>query len=136
MRVLCSDFDFLRSTRAVCVPHRIVTDQDTHDLRMGLSISGSLEAVDSILSDIDGGRLAATEAINRLLSSQITLRNCRFAFMMRLFAFHDETFCLAVSFSGREQGFQRGPMLTHVVRGPVLHAFYQPMQAGGTTRMK
>lgn len=42
-----------------------------------LKMPGSLEAVDSILSDIDGGRLAATEAINRLLSAQITLRNNR-----------------------------------------------------------
>jgi hypothetical protein len=43
------------------------------DLRM----PGSLEAVDAILSDIDGGRLAATEAISRLLSAQISLRNNR-----------------------------------------------------------
>jgi len=43
----------------------------------GNGMPGSLEAVDSILSDIDGGRLAATEAINRLLSAQITLRNNR-----------------------------------------------------------
>jgi DNA replication protein DnaC len=43
------------------------------DLRM----PGSLEAVDAILSDIDGGRLAATEAISRLLSAQIMLRNNR-----------------------------------------------------------
>jgi RNA-directed DNA polymerase len=49
---------------------------------------------------------------------------CRFAFMVRLFAFHDETYCLAVSFPGQEQGFQRGPMLAHIVRGPVLHTFH------------
>jgi DNA replication protein DnaC len=42
-----------------------------------LKMPGALEAVDGILSDIDGGRLAATEAINRLLSAQITLRNNR-----------------------------------------------------------
>ena len=42
-----------------------------------LKMPGSLEAIDSILSDIDGGRLAATEAINRLLGAQITLRNNR-----------------------------------------------------------
>ena len=42
-----------------------------------LKMPGSLEAVDSILSDIDGGRLAATDAINRLLSAQIMLRNNR-----------------------------------------------------------
>src|SRR5690348_18498354 len=38
---------------------------------------GSLEAVDVILSEIDGGRVAATEAISRLLTAQITLRNNR-----------------------------------------------------------
>ncbi|GFE91935.1 IS21-like element helper ATPase IstB [Steroidobacter agaridevorans] len=42
-----------------------------------LKMPGSLEAVDTILSDIDGGRLAATEAINRLLSAQVNLRNNR-----------------------------------------------------------
>src|SRR4051794_2749055 len=42
-----------------------------------LKMPGSLEAVDVILSEIDGGRLAATEAINQLLAAQITLRNNR-----------------------------------------------------------
>ena len=42
-----------------------------------LKMPGSLEAVDTILSDIDGGRLAATEAISRLLSAQVNLRNNR-----------------------------------------------------------
>lgn len=42
-----------------------------------LKMPGSLEAVDAILSEIDGGRLAATEAISRLLSAQISLRNNR-----------------------------------------------------------
>jgi DNA replication protein DnaC len=42
-----------------------------------LKMPGSLEAIDAILSDIDGGRLAATEAISRLLAAQITLRNNR-----------------------------------------------------------
>ena len=42
-----------------------------------LKMPGSLEAVDAILGEIDGGRLAATEAINRLLSAQISLRNNR-----------------------------------------------------------
>jgi len=42
-----------------------------------LKMPGSLEAVDGILSDIDGGHLGAPEAINRLLSAQITLRNNR-----------------------------------------------------------
>ena len=37
------------------------------DMLADLKMPGSLEAVDTILSDIDGGRLAATEAINRLL---------------------------------------------------------------------
>lgn len=47
------------------------------DMLADLKMPGSLEAVDTILSDIDGGRLAATEAINRLLSAQINLRNNR-----------------------------------------------------------
>jgi DNA replication protein DnaC len=42
-----------------------------------LKMPGSLEAVDGILGEIDGGRLAATDAICRLLSAQITLRNNR-----------------------------------------------------------
>jgi DNA replication protein DnaC len=42
-----------------------------------LKMPGSLEAVDGILGEIDGGKLAATAAINRLLSAQITLRNNR-----------------------------------------------------------
>lgn len=42
-----------------------------------LKMPGSLEAVDGILSEIDGGRLGATDAINRLLSAQINLRNNR-----------------------------------------------------------
>ncbi len=42
-----------------------------------LKMPGSLEAVDGILSEIDGGRIAATEAINRLLAAQVTLRNNR-----------------------------------------------------------
>jgi DNA replication protein DnaC len=42
-----------------------------------LKMPGSLEAVDGILGEIDGGKLAASEAINRLLSAQITLRNNR-----------------------------------------------------------
>lgn len=47
------------------------------DMLADLKMPGSLEAADTILSDIDGGRLAATEAINRLLSAQINLRNNR-----------------------------------------------------------
>jgi len=42
-----------------------------------LKMPGALEAIDGILGDIDGGRLAGTEAITRLLSAQITLRNNR-----------------------------------------------------------
>src|ERR671923_1189509 len=42
-----------------------------------LKMPGSLEAVDSILSEVDSGRVAATEAISRLLTAQITLRNNR-----------------------------------------------------------
>jgi DNA replication protein DnaC len=42
-----------------------------------LKMPGSLEAIDSILSEIDGGRIGASDAINRLLSAQISLRNNR-----------------------------------------------------------
>ena len=42
-----------------------------------LKMPGSLEAVDSILSEVDGGRIVAAEAISRLLCAQITLRNNR-----------------------------------------------------------
>ena len=42
-----------------------------------LKMPGALEAVDAILSDVDGGRLGATEAIARLLGAQIELRNHR-----------------------------------------------------------
>lgn len=42
-----------------------------------LKMPGSLEAVDTILSDVDGGHLGATDAINRLLAAQINLRNNR-----------------------------------------------------------
>src|SRR5437763_1819078 len=42
-----------------------------------LKMPGSLEAIDGILSEIDGGRVAATDAISRLLAAQITLRNNR-----------------------------------------------------------
>ena len=47
------------------------------DLLADLKMPGSLEAVDGILSEIDGGRIAATEAIRRLLTAQVTLRNNR-----------------------------------------------------------
>src|SRR5919108_589876 len=42
-----------------------------------LKMPGSLEAVDSILSEVDSGRVAATEAISRLLAAQVNLRNNR-----------------------------------------------------------
>jgi len=42
-----------------------------------LKMPGSLEAIDSILSEIDGGHIGASDAINRLLSAQISLRNNR-----------------------------------------------------------
>lgn len=42
-----------------------------------LKMPGALEAVDGILSQADGGRLTASEAISRLLAAQITLRNTR-----------------------------------------------------------
>ena len=42
-----------------------------------LKLPGSLEAVDEVLRDADGGTLTPAEAIERLLSAQITLRNNR-----------------------------------------------------------
>jgi DNA replication protein DnaC len=42
-----------------------------------LKMPGALEAVDAILHDVDSGHVTATEAIARLLTAQITLRNNR-----------------------------------------------------------
>src|SRR5438132_7745437 len=40
-----------------------------------LRLPGALEAVDEILADVDRGSLHASQAIERLLTAQITLRN-------------------------------------------------------------
>ena len=40
-----------------------------------LKMPGALEASDSILAEADGGTITASEAIEKLLSSQISLRN-------------------------------------------------------------
>lgn len=56
--------------------HRSVRDalrQQLADLKM----PGSLEAIDAILSDVDGGHIGTAQAINRLLDAQISLRNNR-----------------------------------------------------------
>ena len=42
-----------------------------------LKLPGALEAVDQVLSEADGGMVTAAEAIEKLLQSQITLRNNR-----------------------------------------------------------
>jgi DNA replication protein DnaC len=42
-----------------------------------LKLPGALEAVDDILADVDHGGLTASEAVQRLLDAQITLRNNR-----------------------------------------------------------
>jgi len=42
-----------------------------------LKMPGSLEALDSVLTGIDGGQLGAGEAISRVLDAQISLRNNR-----------------------------------------------------------
>ena len=42
-----------------------------------LKMPGALEAIDEILSRIDGGHLAGAAAIDALLQAQITLRNNR-----------------------------------------------------------
>ena len=43
----------------------------------GLKLPGALEALDPILSGVDGGRFTAAEAIEKLLAAQIGLRNNR-----------------------------------------------------------
>jgi DNA replication protein DnaC len=54
------------------------TSRDTiRGMLADLKMPGALEAVDHILSDIDGGQLTASEAIQRLLGAQISLRNNR-----------------------------------------------------------
>ena len=42
-----------------------------------LKLPGALEAVDEVLSEVDSGAVTASEAIERLLDAQITLRNNR-----------------------------------------------------------
>ena len=42
-----------------------------------LKMSGALQAVDGILSEVDGGAVLAAEAIEKLLGAQIELRNNR-----------------------------------------------------------
>ncbi|MFO1399174.1 MAG: hypothetical protein U1F48_19120 [Burkholderiales bacterium] len=56
---------------------RIATSQRNaiRGMLADLKMPGALEAVDHILSDVDGGPLGATDAISRLLTAQISLRN-------------------------------------------------------------
>lgn len=42
-----------------------------------LKMPGSLEALDTILQGVDGGAITAAEALENLLSAQISLRNNR-----------------------------------------------------------
>ena len=42
-----------------------------------LKLPGALEAVDDILAEVDRGSVTASEAVERLLNAQITLRNNR-----------------------------------------------------------
>ncbi|NIN10001.1 MAG: ATP-binding protein [Gemmatimonadales bacterium] len=42
-----------------------------------LKMPGALEALDGILSDVDGSQITPAEAIENLLGAQITLRNNR-----------------------------------------------------------
>lgn len=59
----------------------IVTDRSPRDgiraMLADLKMPGALEAIDAILHDADSGHVTATEAIARLLTAQITLRNNR-----------------------------------------------------------
>jgi len=57
-----------------------VSQTQRHAIRgmlAGLKMPGSLEAIDTILSEIDGGRIGASDAISKLLSAEISLRNSR-----------------------------------------------------------
>ena len=42
-----------------------------------LKMPGALEALDEVLTTVDGGGVTASEAIEELLGAQITLRNNR-----------------------------------------------------------
>ena len=42
-----------------------------------LKMPGALEALDEVLTDVDGGGTTASEAVERLLAAQISLRNSR-----------------------------------------------------------
>ena len=42
-----------------------------------LKMPGALEALDGVLSEVDGGEASPAEAIERLLGAQISLRNDR-----------------------------------------------------------
>ena len=42
-----------------------------------LKMPGALEAIDDVLTGVDGGGVTASEAIEQLLGAQITLRNNR-----------------------------------------------------------
>ena len=54
-------------------------------------------------------------------------RRYRFAFKTRLFVFHNETFCLAVSFFRPKHRFNGSPVLANVFRGPSAHTSSEPM---------
>ena len=51
-------------------------DQIRHMLA-DLKMPGALEALDEVLTGVDGGGVTASEAIEQLLGAQITLRNNR-----------------------------------------------------------
>jgi DNA replication protein DnaC len=56
--------------------NRSVRDALRHQLA-DLKMPGSLEAIDAILSDVDGGHIGTAQALHRLLDAQISLRNNR-----------------------------------------------------------
>jgi DNA replication protein DnaC len=57
--------------------HTASPREDIRAMLADLKMPGALEAVDGILSEVDGGALTAAEAIARVLRAQITLRNNR-----------------------------------------------------------
>lgn len=51
--------------------------EEIRSMLADLKLPGALEAVDQVLAQADGGHVTASEAIERLLRAQITLRNAR-----------------------------------------------------------
>ncbi len=66
-----------------------------------LKLPGALEALDPILSGVDGGRFTAAEAIEKLLAAQIGLRNNRRLPAVKTLADFDFSLAVATAERGR-----------------------------------